>query len=237
MAFTGGRPTPMPGTVPPVTAEYQEPAKSNKGLIYGVVGGLALVAAGIGAFLAFGNKEDPVVATQEQAEEDPAAVGGPPADETKVEPEQTPVVAEPEKVKEIAAGTETVNYKITTKDPDGNLVAAKILDPLDDAIYGVTNTDDGVQVAKSDAVLKLVITAEGFEPKEIEIFPVRDKFFEYTLDPEKKKTIPSKPPQKKANDSKKPDDKKPEDTKTDEKEDKPRRVSPDLKDPFGAKGK
>ena len=240
MAFTGGRPTPMPGTIPPVAAEYQEPSKSNKGLIFGVIGGLALVAAGVGAFIAFGgdkDKDEQVGQAQEQPKEDPATVGTPPVDETKPV-EQPPVVEEPEKVKEIAAGTETVNYKVTTKDPDGNLIEAKIQDPLDKAIYGMTNTETGVQVEKSETVLKLLLVADGFEPKEIEIIPVRDKFFEYELTP-KKKTISNKPPQKKTTNDKKPDDtKKPDETKTDTKEDKPpRRVSPDLKDPFGSKGR
>ena len=240
MAFTGGRPTPMPGTIPPVAAEYQEPSRSNKGLIFGVIGGLALVAAGVGAFIAFGgdkDKDQQVGQAQEQPKEDPATVGTPPVDENKPV-EQPPVVEEPEKVKEIAAGTETVNYKVTTKDPDGNLIEAKIQDPLDKAIYGMTNTETGVQVEKSETALKLLLVADGFEPKEIEIIPVRDKFFEYELTP-KKKIISNKPPQKKTTNDKKPDDtKKPDETKTDTKEDKPpRRVSPDLKDPFGSKGK
>jgi len=240
MAFTGGRPTPMPGTMPPVTAQYQEPAKSNKGLVIGIIGGLALVAAGVGALMAFGGDDDDQAVGTEQKTEDPATVAAPPEDSTpEVAPDPEP--EEPEKQKELAAGIETVNYHITTKDPDGNLIEAKILDPLDNAIYGMTNTEGGVEVEKSEKVMKVLLKAKGFEPMEIDVQPIRDKYFEYTLEPEKKKTTVSKPPTKKTNNTtpKKADPKPEEATKTDEtKTDKPpRRVSPDLKDPFGSKGR
>lgn len=248
MAFTGGR-TLMPGadgTMPPVPAQYEEP-KSNKGMWIGIVGGLALAAAGVGAFLAFGGdngektaEEDPV----EAADTDDLAVAGDPEQLETEEPEA------PDVVKEIAAGTETVNYHITTLDPDGNKIEAKILDPLDNAIYGKTNTPDGVDVEKSETALKLILKSKGFENKEIEIYPVRDKDFEYTLTPvpvakptvtkktagkkTTKKTTEKKVDEKKAATDKTTDTKAKTDTKTNGKKG-PRRVSPDLKDPFGAR--
>jgi serine/threonine-protein kinase len=238
MAFTGSRATTipgagMPGTVPPVAGSYEEPRKSNKGLIFGIVGGLALVAAGIGAFMAFGDDEKTVAATT-----DDAAVAAPPEKQvTDPEPEVV-VPEEPEKVKEIAVGTETVNYKITTKDPDGNLVEASILDPRDQGSYGKTNTTEGIAVEKSTEPMELVLRASGFEPLPIKIIPAQDKLFNYELQPIKKTTTPTKPIKKTTPKKTTPDpDPVPEETPTKEDKKPPRRVSPDLKDPFGARGK
>jgi eukaryotic-like serine/threonine-protein kinase len=247
MAFTGSRATQMPGTVPPVNAEYAEPRKSSKGWIYGLVGGLALIAAGVGGLIAFGGDKETVADASEQTE-DQAAVAAPPEQDPVVTPEveEPEEPEEPEKLKEIAAGTATVHYNITTKDPDGNLVEAKILDPLDGAIYGRTNTEQGVDVEKSDQALKLFLKAPGFETKEIEIYPVRDKNFEFILEPEKKKattksttsttkkTTTTTTPKK---DETKKDETKSTDTKSTDEKKPPRRVSPDLKDPFGARGR
>ena len=246
MAFTGGRPTPMPGTVPPVSAEYPPPEKSKRGIVLAVVGGLALAAAGIGAFIAFSNdKPDATAEAATEPADELAVVAGP--------PDSPEAVEEPEKLKEIAAGTETVNYHIKTKGPEGELIEAKILDPLDNAIYGMTNTDEGVEVERSEQALKLILKAQGFEPKEIEIYPVRDKHFEYTLAPVKVEAPKSKKPTKKPNKPKsqpkkiepkpKPKDPEPKDPEPKKVEPKPkdpetkppRRVSPDLKDPFGRK--
>ncbi|MFO7562406.1 MAG: serine/threonine-protein kinase [Enhygromyxa sp.] len=246
MAFTGGRPTPMPGTVPPVTADYQEPAKSNKGMMFGIIGGLALAAAGVGAYFAF-NKDEPVA--NEQKTDDPATVAAPPTDGKGPEVEAPEEPEEPEKQKELAVGAETVNYHISTKDPEGNLIDAKILDPLDNAIYGMTNTEAGVDVEKSDQIMKVVLKAKGFVPKEIDIQPIRDKYFEYVLEPEpepepepeKKKSTSSTSKtttKKTTNNTKRPDPTPEPKPKPEEKTDKPpRRVSPDLKDPFGSKGR
>ena len=240
MAFTGGRPTPMPGTMPPIAADYEEPQRSNKGMMFGIIGGLALAAAGVGAFLAFGGKDDPEVAKTEQVEKPAeAAVAGQPTPPPVVDPVEEP--EEPEKVKELAAGAETVNYRISTKDPDGNAIEAKILDPIDNAIYGMTNTETGVEVEKSDKLMKVVLKAKGFEPMEIEIKPERDKYFEYVLQPEKEAKKPStsstkSSTKKPTNTTPKPEPTpdKPEPKPKPETTDKPpRRVSPDLKDPFG----
>jgi tRNA A-37 threonylcarbamoyl transferase component Bud32 len=231
MAFTGSRAaTTVPGTVPPVSGTYEEPRKSNKGLIFGIVGGLGLVAAGIGAFIAFGDNDGPG-----QKTEDPAAVAAPPEPEAK-DPEPAEV-EEPVKVKEIAVGTETVNYKITTVDPDGNMVEASILDPRDQGSYGKTNTAEGVQVEKSDKPMALILKAKGFEAMNIEIIPIQDKLFEYTLEPIKKTTTPKTTTPKKTTPKKTTPEPTPEPEPTPTKEDKkpPRRVSPDLKDPFGSR--
>jgi eukaryotic-like serine/threonine-protein kinase len=238
MAFTGSRATTIPGagvpgTMPPVAGSYEEPRKSNKGLIFGIVGGLALVAAGIGAFLAFDDDEKTAAANT-----DDAAVAAPPEKQAPVPEPEVVVPEEPEKVKEIAVGTETVNYKITTKDPDGNLVEASILDPRDQGSYGKTNTTEGIAVEKSTDPMELILKASGFEPLPISIVPAQDKLFDYELQPIKKATTPTKPtkkttPKKTTPDPEPPPDEKP--TKEDKKP--PRRVSPDLKDPFGARGK
>jgi serine/threonine protein kinase len=235
MAFTGSRATTVPGslgTVPPVAASYEEPRKSNKGLIIGIIGGLGLVAAGIGAFIAFGG--DDTVASNTN---DDAAVGAPPEKQVTDPVPETVVPEEPPKVKEIAVGIETVNYKITTKDPDGNLIEASILDPLDNGSYGKTNTTDGVQVEKSPDPMELVLKATGFEPLPIKIIPIQNKLFEYELVPVKKAATPKttkKTTPKKATPVE--PDPVPE-TPTKEEKKPPRRVSPDLKDPFGARGK
>ncbi|PRP97101.1 Serine/threonine-protein kinase Pkn1 [Enhygromyxa salina] len=232
MAFTGGRPTPAPGTVPPIAGPYEEERKSNKGIVIGMIAAAALVAAGVGAFIAFGEDKD-AVATEDPAE-DPAAVAkAPEVEEPEVE---EPEIEEPEKVKEIAVGTETVNYHITTSDPDGNPIEASILDPRDNGSYGKTNTAEGVDVEKSSDALPLVLKAQGFDPLQIEIYPERDKNFEYKLVPTKKA------PTKKVSSTKKKADTKPAEKKVEPKPQEetktkpPRRVSPDLKDPFGARG-
>jgi hypothetical protein len=66
----------------------------------------------------------------------------------------------------------------------------------------------------------------------IEIIPDSDKKFEYVLQPVQKaapkKTVSGK--------TKKPDTKPAEKPKEEEGKKPPRRVSPDLKDPFGARG-
>jgi tRNA A-37 threonylcarbamoyl transferase component Bud32 len=234
MAFTGSRAsTTVPGTMPPVAAAYEEPRKSNKGLIFGIVGGLALVAAGIGAFMAFGGENETVAENTDEA-----AVAAPPEKQATDPAPEVVVPAEPEKVKEIAVGTETVNYKITTKDAAGNLIEASIVDPRDQGSYGKTNTTEGIEVEKSSTTMELVLRATGFEPKPIQIIPERDKTFDYVLEPEKKATVPSKTP-KKTTPKKTTPEPEPEPEETPTKEDKkpPRRVSPDLKDPFGARGK
>jgi tRNA A-37 threonylcarbamoyl transferase component Bud32 len=231
MAFTGGRPTPMPGTVPPVAATYEEQPKSNKGLVFGIIGGLALVAAGIGAFIAFGGTGEK---TADTATEDPAAVAAPPAEEEKVEEVVEEVPEEPEHVKEIAVGTETVTYHIATTDPEGNEVQASILDPRDNGSYGKTNTEEGVEVEKSSEEMDLILKAKGFEPMPIKIIPTGDKNFEYELQPIKKATPKKTTSHKKKAKVIKTEPKPKEETKTKK---PPRRVSPDLKDPFGARGR
>jgi serine/threonine-protein kinase len=235
MAFTGSRAATtvpgVPGTMPPVAATYEEPRKSNKGLIFGIVGGLALVAAGIGAFMAFGGDDTPVT-----AENDDAAVAAPPEKQVP----ETPEVVEPEeppKVKEIAVGTETVNYKITTKDPDGNLIEASILDPRDNGSYGKTNTAEGIEVEKSTEPMELILKASGFEPLPIKIIPAQDKLFEHELQPVKKTTTQPKTTKKTTPKKTTPDPEPVPETPTKEEKKPPRRVSPDLKDPFGARGK
>ncbi|EDM79037.1 serine/threonine protein kinase [Plesiocystis pacifica SIR-1] len=246
MAFTGGRQTMagVAGTVPPVAGAYEEPQSSNKGLYIGVIGGLVLAAAGIGGFLAFGGKDKQKTedAQAQQATEEPAAVAEQPEDpEVEPEPEPEP---EPEKVKELT-GVETVNLFITTKDPDGEVIQAKILDPLDNAIYGMTYPGDeaegakdyvGVPVAKSKQALNVLIVAKGYESQVLEKYPTRDKKFEIVLQPVKKATKKTK------KSSKKTPAKKPDPAKTDPapkpetkpaKKKTPPRLSPDLKDPFG----
>ena len=236
MMFTGGRPTPVPGTIPPIAVGYEEPQKSKRGLMFGLVGGLVLAAAGVGAFFAFNKTEEPtpVVEAEKPKTEEPATVAGPPV----VTPDPAP---EPEKVKEIAQGVATVMYTITTKDPDGNPVEAKILDPRDNAIYGRTN-GESVGVEKQDEELELVLRAEGFDDMPVKIIPDRDKEFEFVLNPVKKKTTvstgkkPGKPEPEKTDP--KPDPKADPKPKPDAKTDPPpRRVTSDLKDPFGRGGK
>ncbi|KIG13341.1 Serine/threonine protein kinase PrkC, regulator of stationary phase [Enhygromyxa salina] len=230
MAFTGSR-TVMPGTVPPVSATDEEQGGSKKGLIFGLVGGLALVAAGVGAFIAFGGDGGDKTA---DAKEEPAAVAKAPEPDVVEQPVTPPVVEEPEKVKEIADGTETVTYRITTTDAEGNPVIASILDPRDNGSYGKTNTPEGVSVEKSTERLPLTLRAAGFEPQTIEIVPDSDKKFEYVMQPIQKaapkKTVTNK---KKADPAPDPTPTPKEDAKTKK---PPRRVSPDLKDPFGSRG-
>jgi serine/threonine protein kinase len=231
MGFSGSRTT-VPGTMPPVAATYEEPRKSNKGLVFGIIGGLALVAAGIGAFIAFGGDDEVASNTQ-----DDATVAAPPEKQADPVPE---VVApeEPPKVKEIAVGTQTVNYKISTVDPDGNPIEASILDPRDNGSYGKTNTAEGVFVEKSTEPMELIIKAKGFDPMAIKIVPVQDKSFEYTLQPEKKAVIPKTTPKKTTPKKTTPTEPDPvPETPTKEDKKPPRRVSPDLKDPFGARPK
>ncbi|MFV8756092.1 serine/threonine protein kinase [Nannocystaceae bacterium ST9] len=239
MVFTGGRPTPVPGTMPPIAVGYEEPHKSsNRGLMFGLIGGLALAAAGVGAFFAFkddkkGDKQE--VADKGEKTEDPATVAGKPE---VAEPNPTP--PEPEKVKEIAQGVATVMYTITTKDPEGNPIEAKILDPRDNAIYGKTNGATGVEVEKQATEMELVLRADGFEDMAIKIIPDRSKQFEFVLTPVKKKSsggTTKKPNNTSKTEPEKTVDPKPADTKggkSDAKTDgPPRRVTSDLKDPFG----
>jgi serine/threonine-protein kinase len=240
MAFTGGRTT-TPGTMPPmppIGAVHEEPQRSNKGVIFGIIGGIALVAAGIGAFIAFGTEEGQTTADANADEQ--AAVGKAPDSNT---PPPVDEVEEPVKAKELAADIETVNYTITTLDPDGNPVDADIVDPNDGGSYGKTNTAEGVKVEKSDQAMNLELRAKGFEPMPIQIIPRADKAFSYELVPVKKAATPTTTPTKKTPTKTTPKKTTPEPTPEPPPPDKedtkkgPRRVSPDLKDPFGGRGR
>jgi eukaryotic-like serine/threonine-protein kinase len=232
MAFTGSRATAMPGTVPPMSASEEQPRGSNKGLIFGLIGGLALVAAGVGAFIAFGDMGDDATA-QADPDTSAAVAKAPDADaETPEIPTEQPELEVPEKVKEIAVGIETVNYHIMASDPEGNPVIASILDPRDNGSYGKTNTPEGVDVEKSTEKLALILKASGYENLLIEIIPDSDKKFEYELQPVQK----AAPKKAASGKTKKPDPKPADKPKDETKKPPPRRVSPDLKDPFGARG-
>ncbi len=242
MLFTGGRPTPVPGTMPPIAVDYQqpEPQRSNRGLVFALVGGLVLAAAGIGAFFAFdsdkgGDRQDVAEAKDEGKTEPAPTVAGNPDVATP-----NPIPAEPEKIKEIAAGVAKVMYGIATKDPDGNPIEAKILDPRDNAIYGTTNGETGVAVEKQATELELILRAEGFEDLAIKIIPDRDKQFEYVLTPIKKKVVSGKKPGGKTDGKTEPEKVEPKPEvkpggKSDSKTDGKRTTTSDLKDPFGRK--
>ena len=77
----------------------------------------------------------------------------------------------PEHVKQLAPETPTVLLTIKTN------VDAKVVDAVDDGIYGMTNTAEGVSVEKSKEMHKFILRAEGYEDLEMEFIPSRDKHF------------------------------------------------------------
>jgi serine/threonine-protein kinase len=184
MAFVGGSATVAgvaPGTAPPLMeGGYAEPPKSKSGLIFGVVGGLGLVIAGVGAFLMLTQEDDPVAI--EDTEKPTEEIKEAPKEEV-AKPE--PVVAappEPEKMVQLAPKTPKVVLHIKTKGID-----AKILDARDMGMYGTTNTEEGITVEKSKDKLDLILRADGYEDLPFSINPNRDKVFEPDLKKIKKK--------------------------------------------------
>ncbi|MCA9693056.1 MAG: serine/threonine-protein kinase [Nannocystaceae bacterium] len=100
-------------------------------------------------------------------------------------PETKQVVAEPEpqrppkkRAKARPIVGESVHIKIKTNVP------AEILDGRDRGSVGYTNEDGGVEVKKTDDVIKLILVAEGHDELEVELVPDREgKEFTYTLTP------------------------------------------------------
>jgi serine/threonine-protein kinase len=232
MGFSGA--VPGVGTAPPL---LDEPPRNNLPLILGIVGGLALIGIGVGAFVALGGDDEP---TAEGASEVVAAVGGDAAGTTpKADKAETKAVEEPEPpeapptLKQLDAATPKVTLRIKTN------VEAHIIDAADGGSFGMTNLEEGVKVDKSNDTLNLIVRADGYEDHGLTLVPNRDKTYNIDLKKQlfKKKT-------KKATTAKKggegsevvppPDDKsgKPADKSTPKRTGKSGLNSPDLKDPF-----
>ena len=171
-------------TAPGVVAA--EPPAKKGGL--GVVIGLLLAGAASIAVIAMVLKsgDDPPV---EERSPTPPVVAAPeialdePKPEPEPEPEPEPVVIEPDAA--------TVTMKIGTPG-----IEAQILDARDEAIYGMTNSPDGVEIRQGDVPVGLILRADGYEDLEVSVVPdVDDKIFEKTL--VKSKSIKKKSPKKK----------------------------------------
>ncbi len=219
MEFSGA--VPGAGTAPPLMDE----PKSNNGLIFGIVGGLALVGLGVGALFVLGGGEDPaeVAVAQEDTE-----AGQETEVEPKDEPEVEPVPVEPVvQKKQLSATAPKVKLKIKTN------VDAHIIDAADGGSFGMTNDDVGVEIEKSKDKISLILRAEGYEDFPLSLKPTRDKVYDVEL----KKTKKAKKVVKKKKSGGTSTDTKPADT-TPAKKEKPKRTgkgglnSPDLKDPF-----
>jgi serine/threonine-protein kinase len=160
-----------------VPVPSEEPAPKRSGAVIGLV--LAgLVGVGVIGLVLVGGDDPPPKA-------EPAPVAAP-ADndagaaepEPEPEPEPPPVVIEP--------GAKTVQVMIGTPGVD-----AQILDARDEAIYGQTNSAEGVPIRQGEEGVKLILRADGYEDLEITVVPdVDGKVFEKTL-------VKSKSPKKK----------------------------------------
>jgi serine/threonine-protein kinase len=228
----GGTYPPAGGTYPPM----EQGSSSKAGLIVGL---LLLLGLGGGAGFYFGVVKPK--ADQEAAAAAKAAAAESDKKDAEIErigklAEQAAAKqdapAEPPKEKVIAATTPTVVFTINTPGID-----ADILDAADGARYGKTNDSKGVKVEKSSEMLALVLRADGYEEKRIEIKPNMDKTFEHELKKIRKRPTSTTKKKKKASTTTTP---KPTPTPpptkkatTKKKKKVTRASSPDLKDPFG----
>ena len=166
-------------TAPGVLVEEPQEKKSGRGMMIGLL--LAGVASiGVIAMVLNSNDDPPV---DEQTPKAPvvAAADTPEVDD---EPEPPPPVV-------IAPDVATVSVKIGTPG-----VEAQILDARDEAIYGMTNSPDGVEIRQGEEPVKLILRADGYEDLEVSVVPdVDGKVFEKTL--VRSKSSKKKSPKKK----------------------------------------
>jgi serine/threonine-protein kinase len=225
MEFSGA--VPGAGTAPPM---FDEPQKNNMPLIIGIVGGLALIGAGAGLFVALGGDgdEDAVAAADDATPTAEAAVEGP-----KEEIAPAPVEEEEPEVKQLSAAAPKVKLSIKTN------IEAHIIDAADGGSFGKTNGDP-VEVEKSKDELELVLRAEGYDDYELNLKPTRNKTYDVKLI----KSPTAKPKRKSTGKKKKGTTAAkatiPVPIPTPDKKEKPKKKksgksglnSPDLKDPF-----
>ncbi|TPV93953.1 MAG: serine/threonine protein kinase [Myxococcales bacterium FL481] len=95
----------------------------------------------------------------------------------RVEPEPADPATEPVAADPIVvpADPPMVTFWIETD------VDAKIIDARDGGMYGMTNSEAGVQMGKSEDPLALILRAPGREDLSLSIVPNSDKRFEHTL--------------------------------------------------------
>ena len=166
-------------TAPGVLVEEPLEKKSGRGMMIGLL--LAGVASiGVIAMVLSSNDDPPV---DEQSPQAPV-VATPDSLGDEPEPEPPPPVV-------IAPDVATVTVKIGTPG-----VEAQILDARDEAIYGMTNSPDGVEIRQGEEPVKLILRADGYEDLEVSVVPdVDDKVFEKAL--VKSKSTKKKTPKKK----------------------------------------
>ena len=157
----------------PVVPAPAEPRRRIGVMIAGLVGIGAAALVVIAVVLGGGDPtpaapQPPAVTAPPTAEANPAALPTPP-----------PVVLDP--------GAERVRVHIATAGVD-----AQILDARDEAIYGMTNTAEGIEVKKSSEPVELILRAAGYEDLRITVIPEQDKRFERTLAKSKAKAKPVK---------------------------------------------
>ena len=153
-----------PDTAPGVLVE-EPPKKSGRGMMIGL---LLVGVASLGVIaMVLNSGGDPPV---EEPKQEAPAVAAPAEVDEEPEPEPPPpVVIEPDAA--------TVSVKIGTPG-----VEAQILDARDEAIYGMTNSPEGVQIRQGEEPVKLILRASGYEDLEVSVVPdVDDKIFEKTL--------------------------------------------------------
>jgi len=160
-------------TAPGVLGEEGSAKKSGRGI--GMMIGLLLAGvASITVIVMVLNSSDPPV-VEPSPSPSPPAVAAPdiveeePEPEPEPKPEPQPVVIEPD--------VATVTIKIGTPG-----IEAQILDARDEAIYGMTNSPEGVELRQGEAPVGLILRAEGYEDLEVSVVPdADDKIFEKTM--------------------------------------------------------
>jgi serine/threonine-protein kinase len=228
---------PQGGTYPPMIDGYQQRSKAP--LAIGLLAVLGIAGAAGYYFGVAKPAADAEVQAKLEAERQAAAAEVAKANESAqkaAEAAAAAAAAKPPAQKQLNAAVPHVTMRIKTP------VDAQILDAADGAIFGMTNSDKGVELEKSDEAIKLILRADGYEDLAFEVVPSRDKEFEKALDKKKKRT--SKKKTKKASSAststpeptKEPPKTTKKPTKKPKKPTKPgkgRGGSPDLKDPFG----
>ncbi|MEZ4448502.1 MAG: serine/threonine-protein kinase [Nannocystaceae bacterium] len=165
-----------PSTVSKATtipgAPEVESRRRGGGAVIGLIAA-GVAAIGVIAFVIFGNGDEPE--TKPAGDATPLPVVAPPTVDKPDEderPEPPPVVIE--------AGAERVSLKVSTPG-----VSAQILDARDEAIYGMTNSPEGIEVKKGSDPIKLVLRAKGYEDLEMTVVPEQDRAYEKSMVKEK----------------------------------------------------
>jgi len=173
--LTSAHRAPNEAAITETTPAVQPPRRGN-GMIFGLVGVGVAAAVAIAFMLGGGGDPQPPAGP---APTTPPVAEATPDPKPEALPTPPPVVLDP--------AAEKVRLDVATPG-----VEAQILDARDEAIYGMTNSPDGIEVKKGDT-LELILRAAGYEDQRFTVVADRAKRFEKTMVKAKGKTRPVRP--------------------------------------------